>query len=275
MKFPHIAVIGLGVVGRAVMAGSRPCKISAWDKYKPELNELPTKITDTKMAFVCVPTPTSVTGGQDLTEIYSTCKWFDEMNYKGIVAIKSTVRPGTMRLIAAAYPRLRLVHNPEFLCEKTAKEDFRNQEAVLLSGRPEDTMEVGDFYAKILRRNVEIIISPIYEATEFAKYIHNCILPVTLSFLNEVYDLAGEQKVFDQAVKMAMPFGNLIKRNRVPGPDGKRGWGGMCFVKDTLAMIDLAHSQNRSMPTLEGAVRTNKTVRIDAYNGKEKTGLKN
>ena len=49
----------------------------------------------------------------------------------------------------------------------------------------------------------------------------------------------------------------------VPGPDGVFGFGGMCFPKDTAALLKFAETWGIKLNVLEGAVRTNKTIRAD------------
>jgi UDPglucose 6-dehydrogenase len=47
----------------------------------------------------------------------------------------------------------------------------------------------------------------------------------------------------------------------VPGPDGKKGFGGSCFPKDIPAMIQFGKSLGIDTTTLKGAWETNLNVR--------------
>ena len=49
----------------------------------------------------------------------------------------------------------------------------------------------------------------------------------------------------------------------VPGPDGKFGFGGACFPKDTSALLKYAESQNAHLSVLDSAVLVNKVIRND------------
>ncbi len=49
--------------------------------------------------------------------------------------------------------------------------------------------------------------------------------------------------------------------SRVPGHDGKRGFGGTCFPKDINAIIEFSKEHNIEMNTLEAAWKTNLRVR--------------
>lgn len=259
-----ISIIGVGMVGKAVLDGSLYCKeISTLDKFKPELTARWDRAWTTDLCFVCVPTPSN-DGIQDATAVVDACMTLRGMStegYKGVVVIKSTVLPGTMRYLSNQFPDLRFVHNPEFLREKSAASDYHNQKTVLMSGKSEDTKVLRQYCDLCLPGLMHVMYSENFEETEFAKYIHNCALPVKLSFLNEVYDVVGDHRLFESAIEMAAAFGNLGMLNKVPGPDGRRGWGGSCFTKDTAAFEKFAAENGIKMHTLTGAINTNNRVR--------------
>jgi UDP-glucose 6-dehydrogenase len=50
---------------------------------------------------------------------------------------------------------------------------------------------------------------------------------------------------------------------KVPGPDGKFGFGGMCFPKDTSALLKFAESNGVHLGVLDSAIRVNKSLRDD------------
>jgi UDP-glucose 6-dehydrogenase len=49
---------------------------------------------------------------------------------------------------------------------------------------------------------------------------------------------------------------------RVPGPDGALGFGGMCFPKDTAALLKYAESFNVSLNTIDASVKKNTLLRL-------------
>ena len=49
----------------------------------------------------------------------------------------------------------------------------------------------------------------------------------------------------------------------VPGPDGKRGFGGTCFPKDICAFINFAKKTGIDDNVVEGAWKTNLQVRTE------------
>ena len=48
---------------------------------------------------------------------------------------------------------------------------------------------------------------------------------------------------------------------QVPGPDGKFGFGGHCFPKDTDAMLAYAKNKNIKLNLLKKAVEVNKKIK--------------
>jgi UDP-glucose 6-dehydrogenase len=51
----------------------------------------------------------------------------------------------------------------------------------------------------------------------------------------------------------------------VPGPDGSFGFGGMCFPKDTAALLQFAKSWGIELKVLDGAISANKVARPELY----------
>ena len=49
---------------------------------------------------------------------------------------------------------------------------------------------------------------------------------------------------------------------QVPGPDGQFGFGGMCFPKDTEALIKFANKQGVNLNILKSAIKKNDLLRL-------------
>ena len=47
----------------------------------------------------------------------------------------------------------------------------------------------------------------------------------------------------------------------VPGHDGRKGFGGACFPKDSIALIKYAQELNLSLKSLETAIKVNNKIR--------------
>lgn len=255
------AIIGNGVVGSAIASGLEPGALSFIYDLKPEkCHRTLDQINETDLIFVCVPTPTT-NGIQTLFALHDSLAYLQRQKFPGIVVVKSTILPGTMEKMSLEYPELRLIHSPEFLTERFAEMDFINQESILLSGPQIYCAIVAKFFREHTKCKGRVKSYEPYAVTEWAKYIHNCLLPVKLSLLNEFHAAIGSQEIYDMATESIERLGNIGTNYQVPGPDGKLGWGGMCFPKDTSAMLAHLHKFGSKCPTLLGAVITNQRIR--------------
>jgi UDP-glucose 6-dehydrogenase len=160
-----------------------------------------------------------------------------ENKWSGIAVIKSTVLPGTCDELQSQFPELSLCHNPEFLTEARAYEDFCNQSSILIGGAK--AQEVADLY--MMYFNVPVLTSASMRTTELAKYMHNVLLSVKVGWCNEFYHLCQFMEADYGSVRdMAVSVGVIgASHTRVPGPDGKFGFGGACLVPGTVVHTDL------------------------------------
>lgn len=233
-----IGVIGVGVVGGAVLkAFSEKFETIGYDvvgDYASESNH-DKIVSEADICFICVPSPT-VKFRQDLNFVNVALARLAHKGYKGVVALKSTVLPGSTSSLKRI-SGLRLVHNPEFVTAARPFEDFMEQKAVLLGGDAADSLVVASTYRVVLP-DAEIKIYHQPEYTEIAKYMRNNYLALKLTFSNTYYDLCKKMNVDYNMVKEAMLSQGGIEQGhwKVPGPDGGRGYSGMCLVKDTRAM---------------------------------------
>ncbi len=131
-----IGIIGCGFVGSAVAYGfSLHSEIRIYDKFQITPNTLEETVNESDFLFVCVPTPMDDNGKQDLSAVYDALDSISRVtNGSKITILKSTILPGTTRKLAERFPTLRLVFNPEFLTERTAKLDFINSARIILGG---------------------------------------------------------------------------------------------------------------------------------------------
>ena len=87
------------------------------------------------------------------------------------------------------------------------------------------------------------------------KYVTNCFLATKISFANEIYQICDKLRIdYDKVVEYATLDDRLGKTHwQVPGPDGRFGFGGACFPKDTSALARYAKNFNAHMELLEVA----------------------
>jgi UDPglucose 6-dehydrogenase len=260
-----IAIVGFGFVGKAVSYGFTHKKvrqylvdpllgkdISSLDKVNPDI------------AFVCVPTPMSDTGEIDSTLVVNTVKYLVE-NTPALVVIKSTITPTVLRQIKMrlSHPGNmdRVVYNPEFLTENNANSDFANPDLQVFGGNIVSCEQAAAAY------NAYSICGPCptffvtHEEASFIKYGINCYLASKVLWFNQFSDIveASGSSYENVAAAMQADFRIGTSHMMVPGPDGKKGFGGACFAKDTAAF---SHYSNQYFTVLDEVIARNNEIRL-------------
>lgn len=240
--YNKIGICGKGFVGGALTYSFDKLGISycVYDKYK-EVGSFDNLLT-TDILFLCLPSLyLEETKGYDIKAIIETCHQLNLQNYKGLVVIKSTVTTGTSEDLSNKNSNLSIVHNPEFLTARTANEDFHNQTHIVLgktSGCEEQQFNnLYNFY----QTNYPIaeISKTTSSVSESMKAFCNTFYSVKIGFFNELFFYCQEKKIdFNQVKDLMLKNGWINKMHtNVPGPDGKFGFGGACFPKDTNALL--------------------------------------
>lgn len=266
-------IFGQGFVGNSIKEGFKQfANVLTYDKYREDLsNATPEEIvSQCDIIFSCVPTPMDADTGEASTHIVeevitSIDKLAGELGKQPTIIIKSTVPPGTTSFMNKhRTTHCNVIFNPEFLTEANAVNDFKNQDKIILGVDAGIEVEnVVDLFADAFPE-VPVTIVKSAEA-EMMKYVINNFLSVKVSFLNEIYDIcqAGhiDYNTVAQLAKMDDRTGS--SHWMVPGPDGDRGFGGHCLVKDLQAMRYVASQLEVNTSTLDGAWKTNDRVRTN------------
>ena len=220
-----------------------------------------------QITFVCVPTPPDADGNQDNTIIESVFAELARLRYKGVVVLKSTVQPGNIKAMFSKFKDLNIVYNPEFLTEANAKNDFVNPPFQILGGSWEDTTIVERAYNNY--SNVKVCatykVDPV--TASLLKYTINSFLAMKVTFFNElnaVFENAGTSDTWNTFTDILAQEPRMgTSHMKVPGPDGKRGFGGNCFPKDTSAFVNYSKELDGDyvLNLLESAVNINKSMR--------------
>lgn len=257
-----IGLIGCGVVGGALAKffSEHGHRMVIYDNAKAI--DTFEDVLKSDMIFVAVPTPT-VGGRINLDAPENVLSRLSAADYRGPVILKCTVLPGTTRKLKAKYG-LDLYHNPEFLTERNAVKDFAEQREVILGIGHNEHAQVSDLFLD----HFPTVRYCSYEESELAKYIHNVFLAEKVAIMNEFRDYAEALGIDDDnfrfAVNAAVGQGGVgAGHTKVPGPDGKRGFGGMCFPKDTQALLSHFRELKLENSILERVTEYNKTLRDD------------
>ena len=258
-----LGIIGKGFVGSAVANGfDKDCEQIIVDpKYTDNTIE---HVLECKITFLCVPTPVSEDGSCDVSIAKDVLTELDRHQYKNVVVIKNTIIPDYLHKFKKTYD-LKMVYNPEFLTEANADEDFKNPPFQVFGGKWKDCEVVEKAYL----RHSSVKIVPTFKVdlttASLLKYTINSWLATKVTFFNELkilHELGTSMVSWEQFTDMLSRDERVGKTHlQVPGPDGKYGFGGHCFPKDTEALLYYADQKNIKMSVLRKAVQTNKKLR--------------
>ena len=165
----------------------------------------------------------------------------DECVKETLIVIKSTVTPD---VISNYKYWNNVVYNPEFLTEKSACEQFVNPEFHIFGGESYNTEKLEEYYEKYSLCTPCPSYHMNHEEASLVKYSINSFLATKITFFNQLYDLCriNGNVNFNTIIK-AVGADNRIapSHTKVPGFDGKQGYGGACFPKDTLAFAKFSN----------------------------------
>jgi UDPglucose 6-dehydrogenase len=263
-----IGIIGYGFVGEAVFQLNESYHVEVYDPYVIGF-ETNLSAFQQDIVFVCVPTPVDSFGTYDLTIVEESAeKWSKLRKKDSILVIKSTISPGTIDKLCERHCTNRIVHNPEFLTQRTAMQDFRKPVEVIVGGDPACCQEVVEMYQGYYPFGHE---EPRYVRTssriaELVKVTRNSYYAVKVSFFNEVHELANALDISYPEFRQVFTLGGNhpwveSQHTSVPGPDGQFGFGGACLPKDSMNLANLADDNGVDMSVLKTAIETNKKRR--------------
>lgn len=276
-----IGICGCGFVGNAIYTfflnketenkiekeKEKDYQIFVYDKYKKVNNKEDTVdilfITD--ILFICLPTNLDpLTNTYNMDEIDNTLLLLNNHNYNGIIIIKSTVLPDYCSKMNDIYPRLKIIHNPEFLSAITAIKDFANQSHIILgyTKYSKSSIEIIKNMYMNLFPNAIISVST-SEESSLVKLGCNSFYATKIQYFTELYLLCQKMNISFDNVKNMMLQNNWINpmHTIIPGPDGKISYGGACFPKDIEALSNYMKDQYVSNIVLDAVIKENKEIR--------------
>lgn len=262
LEMYKVGIVGMGFVGKAVFHGfSLFCETKGYDIDPKKSTHTLDDVLNSDFVFVCLPTPESPNGSADLTYIHD---FFNSLENKNpIFILKSTVPIGTTSNIESLYS-VKIVHSPEFLSARTADIDFITSNRVIVgSNNLEISLKVNELFTQRFPGINTVTTTP--NESELIKYFLNCFFSTKITFFNEMRLLSDKLNLsWDSIMNGVLSDGRIEKMHTdVPGHDGKFGFGGACFPKDTKALRDV-FIQNQIQPiVLDSVIKQNSIIRHD------------
>ena len=226
-------------------------------------NDIDQNIKKADIVFIAVGTPSRRGDGHaDLTYVYEAAeKIAKNLDGYTVIVNKSTVPVGTGAEVKNIIKKINpdalfdVVSNPEFLREGNAIEDFMRPDRVVVGIETEKAKQL----MSIIYKPLYLIETPILftdlNTAELIKYSANAFLAVKISYINQMSDLC--EKVGADVHDVAKGIGldkRIGSKFLHPGP----GYGGSCFPKDTIALVQTAKEYDSNLSIVETVVQYNK-----------------
>ena len=240
-----LGIIGHGFVGKAVdYIFSTPMV----DKFVVDPKYTENTIKDLcewepNCVFICAPTPSKDDGSVDSSIVdEAVMKLVNQTD--AFIVIRSTLTPDVIDRLSRIDGRI--VYHPEFLTEANAKMDMLEARFRVVGVQQQEAgqhLEGLYNYFSIANPAQMITMSPVEAA--FFKYTVNSFLSMKITFMNQLKkvmdDYGGSYNQLSRALMADHRIGH--SHMKIPGPDGKEGFGGACFPKDLAAFISFVDNK--------------------------------
>jgi UDPglucose 6-dehydrogenase len=218
-------------------------------------------VRDAEAVFIAVGTPARRGDGHaDLTFVFEAVRELATVIRPGTVVVtKSTVPVGTGDRIEEILREegvadVSVASNPEFLREGAAIADFKHPDRIVVGAEDDRAQDVlKEIYRPLFLNRAPILFTG-RRTAELTKYAANAFLAVKISFINEIADLCEAVDADVQDVARGIGLDNRIGPKFLhAGP----GYGGSCFPKDTLALLQTADKFGVDQRIVRTTVRVN------------------
>jgi nucleotide sugar dehydrogenase len=258
-----IGIIGLGVIGNACKYGFEKLghKVIGHDK---KLNTNIQDILNTEICYICVPTPSNENGSCDTSIVQSVVNDLNDLNYEGVVAIKSTVKPTTTKKLIET-TNLKICFVPEFLRERCAISDFTENHDLLAIGTNSD--EIFDLIKKCHGNYPKIVEKLDPTEAELLKYYSNVYNATKIIFANEMYEICKTLNIDYTKIKDTFVKRGTTKDTYLDVNENFRGYAGVCLPKDTKALDSFVKELGLDLKLFELIDSENNKFKKTVFNG--------
>ncbi len=253
-----VGVVGCGIVGQATAYLFDSQVIHDPPKGYHNLAAL----TDCPVIFMCLPTP-FIAGRNDLGVFYSALEdLIPQLQPDQVVAIRSTILPGTVRNLQQRYKVAHFASNPEFLRAHRAFRDALDPYRVVIGADTKWAQErLLEVYKTKLGTNVNFVVTDSITA-EVIKCASNCYLAMKISYANEIYDVCLKLDVDYNHVGTGLALDPRIgDGDELMVRAEARGFDDECLPKDLTAFTGFVQKLGCPATLLKATAEVNGRVR--------------
>lgn len=256
-------------------------------------------ISDSQIVFICVGTPSNRDGSVDLNNVFQAIKKILLVAKNDLIIVqKSTVPIETGKRIKKIVKdfnknnlRINFVSSPEFLRESSAVFDTLYFDRLVVGSNDEHAREkivdiyrdvanfakdfdyksVSDYaflninpkYIENLKKFEDRVIRTNLESAELIKVASNSFLSLKISFANTLSRICAKTGACVQEVTNGMGSDPRIGKAFL---SAGLGYGGGCFPKDVMGMINTANAYDVDFGILDQVEKVNNTQVYFALN---------
>ena len=247
-----IIIAGYGYVGKAYYETlKRKHDIVVID---PKINQKSIKDYETDGVMICVSTPENTDGSCDCSNVIEV---INDISVDVPILIKSTISLDGWKQIKEQFPSHDVSFSPEFLRSANYINDIKNLESIYLSDE-NPNFWANEIFFKCFN-DVKFIVGKAEELI-LVKYFRNSFLATKVSFFNQVYDLCEATGISFTEVAAGITQDSRIGLSHSDVTPA-RGWNGVCFPKDTKALLATAKDHNVELGLIETAINYNNQIR--------------
>ncbi len=224
-------------------------------------------VKKTDIIFICVGTPTKKNSTlADLSQVFNVTKEIrSSINKFKIIITKSTVPVTTGDQIEKILSKSKskklfsVISNPEFLREGEAIRDFSFPDRIVIGTNDKKSNKIlQNLYSPLISKGAKYIKTS-RRAAELIKYASNAFLATKITFINEIANLCEKVNVNVEDISIGMGLDKRIGgRFLRAGP----AYGGSCFPKDTIAVVNTADKFKINLSLIKSVIKSNKNRSI-------------
>lgn len=224
-------------------------------------------VLNSDVSFICVGTPSKEDGSLDLEHTKKVCedigKALKSKNSFHVVVFKSTMFPGSVENLLIpiiekhsgkkAAKDFGICHNPEFLREGSAIDDFFNPPATVIGCFDEKSGKIVEDLFKDIKAPV---VKTTIKIAEMIKYVNNSFHGLKVAFANEIGSICKKNKIDSHEL---MRIFCMDKKLNISTSYLKPGvpFGGSCLTKDLSALVSEAKKEGLNVPLLDAVKKSN------------------
>ena len=263
----RVGIIGGGFVGGAHANVLRHyCDVKVYDVDPTRSSHSFRDVAHKDVLFVCLPTPMRKDGRVDRSLVESALDAVRSESTAKAVILKSTLPPGDLLLLHEKFLgcEISFIFSPEFLTERSAEYDLQQSGRFIFGENSASSAGVEAVEALFDHRWFGV---PRYwtslESASLVKYMTNVFFATKVALMNEFDALLRSYGAERKRTLDLFMLDPRIGRShfQVPGHDGKRGFGGSCFLKDMNGFLRIAQRQGVPARIAEAAWRSNVEAR--------------